>query len=263
MSLGVLAQAAPARPAFARRAIPFDYAFRFDFRDPSDEEPESFVDRLFSQTVTISIEAAFTAVSIGYGLLPQVKRFAFGPGPEETEEEETKNIPFQIRLGTVFESLSRALKEMDFVERRRVGPRTASVLTGGFRLNPEVVKTMLLGEGREPLEADELEELFETLDLPPEGVLFLFALHDEATGRAFQSEPLLNIAGLGIADGDRPFRHFAQPIMFAPQTQIRLDVVPKSEFKGELHVVLHGYKVLGGAGSPTGRAGRRRTRRSR
>jgi len=91
-------------------------------------------------------------------------------------------------------------------------------------------------------------------------VLFLYALSDEGTGRSFQSEPLLNLAGLGIADGDRPFRHFAQPIIFAPRTTIRMDVTPKTDYVGELYVALHGYKVLGGPGTPTGRAIRKAMR---
>ncbi len=90
------------------------------------------------------------------------------------------------------------------------------------------------------------------MEPPPERVQFLYALYDKGTGRSFQSEPLLNIAGLGISDGDRPFRYFATPIVFAPRSTIQLDVIPKTDFRGELYVTLHGYKVLGGAGTPTG-----------
>ena len=83
---------------------------------------------------------------------------------------------------------------------------------------------------------------------------FLYALFDEGSGREFQSEPILNIAGLGAADGKRPFRYFAQPITFAPLATIRMEITELSDFRGELHVALHGYKVLGGAGHADGRA---------
>ncbi len=76
---------------------------------------------------------------------------------------------------------------------------------------------------------------------------FCMRSSDEATDREFQSDPVLNIAGLGAADGKRPFRYFAQPITFAPLATIRMEITEQSDFRGELHVSLHGYKMLGGA----------------
>jgi len=102
------------------------------------------------------------------------------------------------------------------------------------------------------MKAQELSNLFEVTEPPPERVQFLYALSDRGTGRDFQSEPLLNTAGLGTIDGDRPFRYFATPIVFPPRTNIQLDVIPKTDFRGELYFTLHGYKVLGGSGTPTG-----------
>ena len=67
---------------------------------------------------------------------------------------------------------------------------------------------------------------------------------------------------LDSADGERPFRQLAQPITFAPRSVIRMEVTEVSRVAGTLHVSLHGYKVLGGAGSPTGRLpGQRRATR--
>ena len=74
---------------------------------------------------------------------------------------------------------------------------------------------------------------------------FKYALFDQGSGREFQSEPILNIAGLGSSDGKRPFRYFARPIEFAPRSTIRLQITEVSAFQGELHVSLHGYKTLG------------------
>uniref|UniRef100_UPI00248DB251 type I restriction endonuclease n=1 Tax=Dermacoccus nishinomiyaensis TaxID=1274 RepID=UPI00248DB251 len=44
----------------------------------------------------------------------------------------------------------------------------------------------------------------------------MYALFDDGSGREFQSDPVLNIAGLGTANGERPFYHFARPVTFAP-----------------------------------------------
>jgi len=98
-----------------------------------------------------------------------------------------------------------------------------------------------------------LQRLFQVVSAPSDQIQFLYALFDDGSGREFQSEPLLNTAGLGSSDGDRPFRYFARPITFEPRSVIRMEVTEKSDFQGELHVTLHGYKVLGSPGTPTGR----------
>src|SRR5688572_33294025 len=56
-----------------RRGIPFDYAFRYELQG----KPGNVINSL----VTISIEATFTAVSIGYGVVPKVQPIVFGPEP--------------------------------------------------------------------------------------------------------------------------------------------------------------------------------------
>ena len=104
---------------------------------------------------------------------------------------------------------------------------------------------------RQRLPAGILKDLFQVVGSPPEQIQFLYALFDDGSGREFQSEPILNIAGLGISNGDRPFRYFAQPITFAPRSTIRMEVTEVSDFTGELHVSLHGYKISAGAGTPT------------
>ncbi|HJU04931.1 MAG TPA: hypothetical protein VJ692_07225 [Nitrospiraceae bacterium] len=291
MSLEAFAQAASGLDL--RKTIPFDYRFLFDFSDAN----QRYVDTLVSETVTVSIEAAFTAVSIGYAVLaPESGTLRFGPeklqdlddlppsppgllaipipinlagsfllssrpiagafpAGKKSDDPVDKVAPRRILLGDVIKALSRKLDES---ARGSIGPRTAAALSNGIRINPELAKKIFIDGGGKPLESDDLAELFETVAAPPEQVQFLYALFDEGTGRAFQSEPILNIAGLGIADGDRPFRSFVPPITFLPRTSIKLDIIPKSEFRGELHVVLHGYKTLGSPGTPTStRRGRR------
>ncbi len=140
---------APSALAAGGRTIPYDYSVQFELEGaPGEQHVQAF---------SISIEAAFTAVSIGYGFV--VKTFL---------------------------------------------PNTFS--------------------GR--------------------GIQFLYEIFDEGTGRAFQNEPVLSTAGLGDPDGERPFRHFATPIVFEPMTTIRLEVTEASDLAGSLHITLHGYKTL-------------------
>jgi hypothetical protein len=81
------------------------------------------------------------------------------------------------------------------------------------------------------------------------GIHFLYTIVDSATGRELQNKSVHNIAGLGAADGDRPFRPFARPVPFVPRSTIRIEIEELSAgpfFKdGTLFIVLHGYKRLG------------------
>jgi hypothetical protein len=228
--------------------VPFDYAFRYNL----EGEPG----RVHNQTVTVSIEATFVAVSIGYGAIPTVDPVIFSREPEPPPPPillaAVGPVPFVASpLGPIFAALGQALGEDGLGG--RIGPRTAAVLSNGIRLNPEFAERILLGQADALLGADPSAAIFQAVALPPERIAFLYALFDEGSGREFQSDPVLNIAGLGASDGGRPFRYFAVPIEFAPRTTIRMQVIEVSAFKGELHVSLQGYKVLGEPGTPTGR----------
>ena len=106
-----------------------------------------------------------------------------------------------------------------------------------------------------------MSELFQAVAVPTEQIQFTYALFDDGSGREFQSAPILNTAGLGTADGERPFYYFARPITFVPRSVIRMEVTELSTVAGDLYVSLHGYKVLGGAATPTGRQRPRQARR--
>lgn len=81
------------------------------------------------------------------------------------------------------------------------------------------------------------------------GIQFLYTIVDSGSGRELQNKAVHSIAGLGSADGHRPFRPFARPVQFVPRATIRIEVEELSEgplFKdGTLFIVLHGYKRLG------------------
>jgi hypothetical protein len=244
-----------------RRTIPFDYQFHFEVYDPKDET-RGFRNQLLTTTVTVSIEAAFVAVSIGYGFIPRVRTFTFGPTDGATP-------PASLQFGDIVNAMESQLVAKApagggggvialaaVVPPGGVSPEGEKVLLQGIQINPALMQRFLQAyqDTTTPgvLNPGELTELFQAAEPPPDRVQFLYALSDKGTGRSFQIEPLLNTAGLGIIDGDRPFRYFATPIVFPPRSTIQLDVIPKTNFHADLYFTLHGYKVLGGIGTPTG-----------
>ena len=96
---------------------------------------------------------------------------------------------------------------------------------------------------------DAFTALAESLLLRFGGIHFLYTIVDSGSGRELQNKSVHNIAGLGAADGDRPFRPFARPVPFVPRSTIRIEIEEVSSgpfFKdGTLFIVLHGYKRLG------------------
>ena len=81
------------------------------------------------------------------------------------------------------------------------------------------------------------------------GIHFRYSIVDSGSGRELQNRPVHSLAGLGSADGNRPFRPFARPVAFVPRATIRIEIEELSEgpfFRdGTLQIVLHGYKRLG------------------
>lgn len=229
-----------------KRAIPFDYAFRYKL--------EGQPGKVLNSVVSVSIEATFTALSIGYGVVPKVQPIIFGPVPPPPLEP--GSILFRlaptalstIPLADILRGLDNQLNATSTTLKGESG--ADAVFKNGLKLNPSVAE-IALQNPNSLLSPDILERLFQVVGSPPELIQFKYAIFDEGSGREFQSEPILNIAGLGSAAGERPFRYFAQPITFRPRSTIRMEITEVSDFAGELHVVLQGYKVLGDPGSPT------------
>jgi len=245
----------PPPAAAERKAIPFDYAFRYELKG----QPGNVI----NSVVTVSIEATFTAVSIGYGVIPKVQPIVFGPPPVPLNQIALilPQTLASIRLGDILQGLTPQLVGTSRSLRKESGPE--AVLKNGIKLNPDVAEFALQEGGTATLSDDILGRLFQVVGAPSDLVQFKYAIVDQGSGREFQSEPILNIAGLGSASGERPFRYFAQPIIFKPRSTIRMEITEVSDFIGELHVSLHGYKVLGDPDSPTGLAQRRASRNLR
>jgi hypothetical protein len=225
--------------AAERKGIPFDYAFRYELQG----RPGNVINSI----VTISVEATFTAVSIGYGVIPNVQPIIFGP-PVRAIPSEGATLR-SVTLGVIIDALREPLAESRIGLSKDTGPE--AVFKNGIKLNPDLAELALQSDGNAGLNDDVTTRLFQVVGSPSELIQFKYALFDEGSGREFQSEPILNIAGLGSAGGERPFRYFAQPITFRPRSTIRMEVTEVSDFKGELQVSLQGYKVLGGSNTPT------------
>jgi hypothetical protein len=248
----------------AYKTIPFDYSFRLDL--------EGIPQKVHRRIVTVSVEATFIAVSVGYGVIPRVPPIIFGPKRIDPDTGEPVAVPIPLRditIGDLIDGLRGAFtpESENFIK----GEGGAeAVLKNGIKLNSDLAERALVGidEDEDPygtravrLEPSAQERLFQVVGAPPEQIQFLYALFDDATGREFQSTPVLNTAGLGNATGDRPFYYFARPIIFAPRSTIRMEVTEVSAFSGELYISLNGYKMLGAAGTPTGARAQQSQRR--
>jgi hypothetical protein len=233
-----------------RRLIPFEQSFEFDLLGKK---------RTLKQSVVVSVEAPFTATSIGYGFVPIIESVAFGP-----QIGEFKLGPPTATLGEIPMRAILAAADAAFSQRPEFGrsrPAADAVARIGIQVNPDLAHVALQGS---TLAQASVSRLFRVVGNDGDDLLFRYGLFDEGTGRAFQSDPVLNIAGLGTAKGERPFRHFNPPIEFAPKSAIGLEVIEVSNHVGSLFFSLQGFKILGDAGTPTGSAGRaRRMRRSR
>ncbi len=115
-------------------------------------------------------------------------------------------------------------------------------LRHGFRINPVVLARI---ENEVPIPPEELAIAFESCGFDPSDVSFLYSIVDNGTSRALQNEAIHNVAGLGIANGDRPFRTYPRPIVFEPRSVILFQVQELSGGPGTLYFVLQGYKILG------------------
>jgi hypothetical protein len=118
-------------------------------------------------------------------------------------------------------------------------------LSDGFRLRPNFVRLAFTNNGdlATALPIDLADQIFERLNRP-EDVSFRYTIFDSARGREIQNQLINNIAGLGIANGDRPFKKFARPMIFLPRSTIRVTV--EEHFgRGTLFLVFQGYKILG------------------
>jgi hypothetical protein len=194
------------------RVIPFDYVTTFDLTGNPD--------RLVEDEVSVSVEGGFVATSVGYGL-----------AVEETGVRVTMPDP------------GGGINLSEFPLRFF----TPDALLDGIRIRQNFLRVALGVNGTlaDSLPFALINRVFERINRP-EDVSFRYAIFDGGTGHELQNRPLNNVAGLGIANGGRPFKKLARPMSFLPRSTIRVQV--KEQFgRGTLFIAFQGYKLLGAA----------------
>jgi len=198
--------AQPAISAPNGRVIPFDYVATF----PLTGSPGNLIET----EIPINVDGGFVTTSIGYGL-----------AVESTDVSVTSP---NGNLGSL-----------------RLDQFPTSALQDGIRIRPNFLRVVLNGDQLQTLtQIDVVNRIFERLNRP-EDVSFRYSIFDSGTGRELQNQPINNIAGLGIANGERPFKKLARPMLFLPRSTIRV-AVEEHFGRGSLFIVFQGYKSLGG-----------------
>jgi hypothetical protein len=211
------------------RVIPFDYVASFQLTG----RPANLIE----DEVPINVEGGFVATALGYGLAAEEQNAPF-VSPAVLAEA-GGNVGGTPAPGTI---------DLGKVRLRRF-PTTA--LSDGIRIRPDFVRLAFQNNGQlaSALPVALGDQVFERLNRP-EDVSFRYAILDTGSGRELQNQPINNIAGLGIANGDRPFKKLARPMVLRPRSTIRVTVEERFG-RGRLFLVFQGYKFLGGM-SPGG-----------
>jgi hypothetical protein len=203
------------------RTIPFDYVARLDLIG----SPKNIVET----EVPINVEGGFVATTLGYGLAV-----------------DTSDVPIRVPQALVSDNTF-PLPELP------LSAFSPKVLSDGIRIRPNFIRIAFTNNGElaDGLSVDLANKIFEPLNRP-EDVSFRYTIFDSGRGVELQNQPIHNIAGLGLANGDRPFKRFARPMIFLPRSTIRITI--EEHFgRGTLFLVFQGYKVLGAIAGLGGR----------
>jgi hypothetical protein len=188
--------------------VPFDYVSTLELKGrPGNIEEDE---------VPVNIDGGYVALAIGYSLDPRDTGLQIDVDPSAQ----------QVDLGTL--------------PLTKIKPVQA--LFDGIRIDPTRLRLAFTGVGLATVPAVTAKGMFQRMNLPGD-VRFLYSILDSGTGRDMQNQPVHNIAGLGIANGDRPFRALPKPMMLLPRSIIRVQVKEISG-RGRLFIVFQGYKML-------------------
>ena len=222
----------------AAKEIPYDYVARFILLGTKRGNRVQDV-------INISVEGVFVAVAIGYSFIP-AKLADLLPIPV-TPLPNPSPVPFAIQPiasglpGPPPATLNEIIAETiaDRLTRDIRGPTLTADREATVNQLTSVIGAVF-GDLRMVLQCF-LTRLC--------GIDFKYSIVDSGTGRELQNKPIHNIAGLGEATGERPFRPLAKPMLFPPCSTIRFEVEEISEgplyTNAELFIVLQGYKMLG------------------
>jgi len=196
------------------RVVPFDYVSTLDLTGT--------LGNIVEDEVPINVDGGYVATAINYSLdTGDTNIEIVKDGPSDNQ-----NAP--IDLGDIKLNEIRPMEAL--FDGVRIHPlRTRFAFPAGGQLS-RVVSQDLLGR------------IFQSVNRPEE-VRFLYSINDTGTGRELQNQRVFNVASLGIANGERPFKVFHKPMTFLPRSTIRVQV--EEVFgRGRLFLVFQGYKVL-------------------
>jgi len=191
--------------------VSFDYVSTLDLRGiPGNIEEDE---------VPVNVDGGYVTTALGYSL-----------DVSDTGVQIERTVELPDVLGNL-----KTIKLKDI--------RPAQALLDGIRIHPLRVRFAFTSSGQlSVVDPTMVGRMFQRLNLPEE-VKFLYSIIDTGTGRELQNQPVYNIAGLGIANGERPFRVLHKPMMFLPRSTIRVQV--REVFgRGRLFIVFQGYKIL-------------------
>jgi hypothetical protein len=203
------------------RAIPFDSVAKFELTGKSGN--------VIEDEIAVTTEGSFVVTSIGYGLAVESEDVlitrARVPGAPDQKDDTI------IDLGSI------PLNAL---------PPTS--LLDGIRIRPDYLRVALQSGGTlSSVPFVVADAVFERLNRADD-VSFRYTIYDGGSGQAWQNVPLFNVAGLGIANGARPFKLLSRPALLSPRSELNL-VVEETFGKGVLYIVLQGYKRIGAHGT--------------
>jgi hypothetical protein len=208
------------------RIIPFDYVSRLQLTGRRGNQ--------LADELPVNADGGFVGTSIGYGLAIEERNISLQMGAVADVQDETlRNELLTWKPGSKVNLGHLPLRLIP-----------SSALLDGIRIRPGWIRIALQDNGQlaGQLPFELLGSIFERLNRP-EDVLFRYALSDPGTGRELQNQRLNNVAGLGIADGDRPFKRLARPMIFLPRSAIRVEI-EEVYGRGDVFIVFQGYKLL-------------------
>jgi hypothetical protein len=203
------------------RITPFDYVANL----PLLNRPG----RLINQEVNVNVEGGFVATALGYALQADISPLKLSAAIARLDADTRAQI---VNADGEFNLAELPLSLFG-----------AQAIEDGFRIRPSLLRVALQDGGTlsETVAPEFIDKVFESLNRPDD-VSFRYTIFDGGTGRELQNGLVNNIAGLGIANGDRPFKRFARPMIFYPRSSIRV-LVQEHFGRGRLYLVFQGYKL--------------------
>ncbi|MFN0172618.1 MAG: hypothetical protein ACKV22_40075 [Bryobacteraceae bacterium] len=206
----------PVVPVSGARAIPFDYVVRVPLSGVAGRRVE--------REVILDTSGGLRVTSLGYAVNGESDQVAAVQEINPSDPDNTIPQGPRVLAGLSLSALP------------------VSAWLEGVRLRPGLLQDSVEGNAlaNKVLPGPRLQQVFQRLNRP-EDTFFRYEITDGGSGRDLQNRPILNIAGLGSADGRRPFKQLARPLEFGPRSTIRV-AVEEGSGRGDLFLVFQGYR---------------------